>query len=62
MQSAACKCAHFFLTFFCLQRCLGKITCTIPLVRDAFVERNKDTCSDTFKALAVQVKCGAAKL
>ncbi|KAF1002122.1 hypothetical protein AG4045_016362 [Apium graveolens] len=42
-----------------LTRCLGKITCTIPLVRDAFVDRNKDTCSDTFKALAVQVKCGA---
>ncbi|WOH03682.1 hypothetical protein DCAR_0623081 [Daucus carota subsp. sativus] len=40
------------------ERCLGKITCTIPLVRDVFVDKDKDTCLETFKALAVQVKCG----
>ncbi|KAK1370335.1 Beta-galactosidase [Heracleum sosnowskyi] len=40
------------------EHCMGKNNCTIPLSREAF--GNGDSCPETFKVLAAQVKCSFA--
>ncbi|XP_074325969.1 beta-galactosidase 13-like [Apium graveolens] len=45
-----------------LEHCLGKHSCTIPLDREAFYLTGDDTCPDTFKSLAVQVRCGKSSM
>lgn len=61
---SVCVCArlferHYKLVFFFFQHCLGKSSCTIPLKREAYDQKEQDTCPETFKVLAAQALCVA---
>ncbi|CAK9144920.1 unnamed protein product [Ilex paraguariensis] len=44
------------------QYCLGKNSCAISLERGVFDDQSNDSCPDVYKTLAVQVRCGRAKM
>nr|XP_017217998.1 PREDICTED: beta-galactosidase 13-like [Daucus carota subsp. sativus] len=41
------------------EHCLRKSSCTIPLKREAYDQKEQDTCPETFKVLAAQALCVA---